>query len=101
MEIKKGKKNFYVLYKLTETNYKISVIFLHGRWQTLIFYFVFWSGYWQHGDRQASILGWWKQHRQLVYKRDETDGQTWVTYVAGDEVTEFAMIPLYLRQVHF
>lgn len=24
-----------------------------------------------------------------------------VTYVAGDEVTEFAMIPLNLRQVHF
>lgn len=24
-----------------------------------------------------------------------------VTYIAGDEVTEFAMIPLNLRQVHF
>ncbi|KAF7405583.1 hypothetical protein HZH66_004489 [Vespula vulgaris] len=24
-----------------------------------------------------------------------------VTYVAGDEVTEFAMVPLNLRQVHF
>lgn len=24
-----------------------------------------------------------------------------VTYVAGDEVTEFAVIPLNLRQVHF
>lgn len=24
-----------------------------------------------------------------------------VTYIAGDEVTEFAMIPLNLRQIHF
>lgn len=24
-----------------------------------------------------------------------------VTYIAGDEVTEFAVIPLNLRQVHF
>lgn len=32
----------------------------------------------------------------------QTDEQTdKVTYVAGDEVTEFAMIPLNLRQVHF
>lgn len=32
-----------------------------------------------------------------------TDGRTHrqVTYIAGDEVTEFAVIPLNLRQVHF
>lgn len=40
----------------------------------------------------------------LMRKKKKTHGQNErqieFTYVAGDEVTEFAMIPLNLRQVH-
>ncbi|KAL2739329.1 hypothetical protein V1477_010718 [Vespula maculifrons] len=42
--------------------------------------------------------------RALCSMLKQIDGPTEtdrVTYVAGDEVTEFAMVPLNLRQVHF
>ena len=38
-------------------------------------------------------------HTKMDRQMDEQTDK--VTYVAGDEVTEFAMIPLNLRQVHF